>query len=347
MNVSPYELRIRRRLGFRTWFGQFDEDIQEVSGHYDDLIAEAKGKGMSDVEAAKYAEQLLGDPKVVAGEIAKNRPKMRGFQLQWFAVILFTFFSISPFFTTMYGYQVGSNWERFVNIWATMSEFMLFLTGGLFALGIVKAKRLSLLAVAAAIAFVPLGYLGYTKIRMKDLAKVDRNAKRHFEGITIRSTVFRKELETYLATIDKATSEPNRTLVESVSNPPKSLTYSCMITPKTSVGTYAYPTKYQVLRDGVIPTIFFERTNSLEEALGKWRSADNLRKVLPAMKVNIDQHFEFLNHFEYENMTLLGQTKSVSSYCLERFVLSVCVAFLSLQLIIRAKKAMRPRRMAR
>lgn len=306
---ASFEQRLRKAVRRLSRKGHHDDDIREVLAHYDDLAAEAKAKGMPDDEAAKFAEQLLGDPKVVAGQIAKNRPKIFGIRLQWVAILLFVFLAISPNFIGMKGYVVGSMWGNFVEFWRTFSVNLTYLCGGIFAFGVFRAKRVSALALGVGALLIPASYLGYSRIRYPDLAQADISAKMHFSGIVRHRTTYRTALEGCLGALDKLLSNPTPTLVRQVSNLPRELTATCMITPKTSHGDFAYPTKYQVLREGVIPTIFFERTNSLEYAMAQWRSADKLRAVLPSMKFETQRHFEFYDEIQYQNMTLMGQIK--------------------------------------
>lgn len=321
--MISFEKRLRRRLRFRSWLGAFDDDIREVLAHYNDLIAEAKAKGMPDDEAAKFAEQLLGDPKVVAGQIAKNRPKIFGIRLQWVTILLFVFLAISPNFIGMKGYVVGSMWANFVEFWDTFSVNLTYLCGGVFAFGVFRAKRVSALALVVGALLIPASYLGFSRVRYPDLGKVDSMAKQSFKGIVWHRTTYRNALEGCLGALDKLVSNPTPALIRQVSNLPRELTATCMITPKTSHGDFAYPTKYQVLREGVIPTIFFERTNSLEYAMAQWRSADNLRDVLPRMKFETQRHFEFYDDLQYQDMTLRGQIKQYALGWYQIFVASV------------------------
>lgn len=57
--------------------------------------------------------------------------------------------------------------------------------------------------------------------------------------------------------------------------------------------------------------------------MAHWRSADNLRDVLPRMKFETQRHFEFYDDLQYQDMTLRGQIKQYALGWYQIFVASV------------------------
>ncbi|MBS1727908.1 MAG: hypothetical protein JST51_14410 [Armatimonadetes bacterium] len=305
---SSFERRLRRSLRLRSPFGNFDDEVLEVQGHFEDLCQEAKCQGKSSQEAELFAEQLLGDPKTVAGEISRKTPKAKGLRLQWMAIAAWLFFLFSPQFIGIKSYEIGSRWGNFVEFWQMMSPYAVPVTAILFAFGALRAKRFSFVALSVGLVLVPLGYVGFCKVVYGNLAKVDQSAKRHWDGMQRYRTVMRAEFfrcqNITMQLLGHADEEALVSLSESVRH---RKTNGFWIT-GTAYGSYVYPTSFQKIHESNLPWIFFDTTNSIETAEAAWAKADQLKKVMPRMQASAKAHFKFFDSLSYEQSTLRGRT---------------------------------------
>lgn len=348
MNPIPrYEKSLRRFVRFQAWFQTFDQEIQEVMGHYDDLRAEARERGMSDVEAAKYAESLLGNPRTVAGQMTRKTPKAKGFKLQWFAIILWVFFAISPLILGMRPREVGSIFYYFVESWDVFAQYSVLLSGILLAVGIFRAKTVSVAAIAVGVALIPASYWTERKVVTPDLRRVDRSAKKRYENIAFMRTEGRKTHLAAMKSLEKVINQPTEAGILEFRNVARQLEKTRFITPRNSAGVYMYPTGFQKVLPHRLPVIFFDRTNSLEIAQGNWRRATLLASVLPRMNLEAERSFESLDAIRYENMTFVSQIKSFTLNQYQQFGASTLVSIASLLGVMYAYRTLRPRRMAR
>lgn len=348
MNPIPrYEKSLRRFVRFQAWFQTFDQEIQEVMGHYDDLRAEAREQGMSDLEAAKYAETLLGNPRTVAGQIIRKTPKAKGYQLQWLAIILWVFFAISPYILGMRPREVGSPFYYFVESWDVFAEYLVLLSGTLLAMGVLRAKAVSFAAVAVGVALIPASYWTERKFVTPDLGRVDRSAKKHFENIVFMRTEGRKTHLAAMKSLEKVINQPTEAGILEFRNVARQLETTRFITPQNSAGAYMYPTGFQKVLPHRLPVIFFDRTNSLEIAQSNWRRATLLASVLPRMNFEAERSFESLDAIRYDSMTFVSQIKSFTLYQYQQFGMSTLVSIASLWVVMYACRTIRPRRMAR
>lgn len=305
---SSFERRLRRSLRLRSPFGNFDEEVLEVQGHYEDLCQEAKGQGKSSQEAELFAEKLLGDPKTVAGEISRKTPRAKGLRLQWMAIAAWLFFLFSPQFIGIKGYEIGSRWGNFVEFWQMMSLYAVPVTAILFAFGALRAKRFSFVALSVGLVLVPLGYVGFCEVAYGNLAKVDQSAQRMRDMAQKMQTVQRPQFLRNQDLAAKLLESPDESTLKEFSESILRHRMNGFLLPPVHYGSYVYPTGFQKIRESALPWIFLDTTNSLENAQFAWRNAKQLKEVMPKMEAVANAHFDFFSGLSYERATLRGST---------------------------------------
>ncbi len=308
IRINSYDKRLRRAVRLRSWFGRYDDEISEVQGHYDDLVAEARGKGLSGDEAAKYAEEFLGKPETVAGQVTRMSPGRLGVRLQWVALIAWNFFLITPLLLDLRGYVIGSAWGNFIEFWQSMSYAAVPLTATLFALAVFRAKRMSLLALGIGCLLVVALFLGRFMLFRGGVTGYSRMNAFMTADFNRMKALANQDLLPQMDRLKTLVNHPDDASVQ---------LFSQQQTAKRGFGfnpvdkpmkAFWYPRGYRLLEYSTFPIVEFASTDDLHVATLKWQGADNLKAAMPQLEAKAHRSLAKLEEFHPERGAIAAAT---------------------------------------
>lgn len=281
-----------------------DEQIAEVTSHYQDLYHEAIAKGATVEEARKHADEHIGDVTEIAKAILTGNPKALGVKLQWIAMVLLVLGAMIPRLLDMNGYEIGSVRGRIIEASTPIGLITIYVAGFLAVLGVMRAKRIALLAFCLAIILIPAGHTAILLRFSRSISTYDARTKSYNENLQQYAIKYRpimkERYDLYFTSISgsqKESADAIRKLSASVKRPQD----RGVVILDGEKGTLIYPLSIQKvrernikvfpLRDDNLNWIHFGATNSIADAQREWRSADELLKAIPILRKGSEAEF--------------------------------------------------------
>ncbi len=327
--VSQFEEALRRATRRK---GAADQ-VKEVASHYDDLYNEALNKGASVEDARKHADEHIGDVAEIAKEIRSGNGKSNGFRIQWIAMCLLFFGAFFYWGLSLFRKPDGSPiWEFWKFDPEIIGTVAIYLAGALLAFGVVKAKKLSVPALAVGLTLIAVGWMGTKIVSYKSLARyqsiITMQIKDRVNYPKVEQPKYNHRFDLLSACL-YPNGVDNRQNIEAFSaeiRAEKNLHGFSL--PDEETGQWVYPTKIQKIMPAQIPHLFLASTNSYAVANQAWQSSYNLKQSMPAMKKAAKDHFEaFASMANPSNPALLGFLFETGS-CVVPFALSFLFCFL-------------------
>jgi hypothetical protein len=335
--VSQFEKSLRRAIRRK---GN-DDAIQEVVSHYQDLYQEALNKGLTIDEARRRADESIGNVAEIAKGIKAGNGKTKGAMLQWIAVAFLVFGAFLPKLMGYNGYMVGSLWGQLVEASDLLGLLSIYAAGFIAALGVFRARRVSIPAFCLAIALIPIGHSALLLSRSQSFDRFDAGWKRHADSwhqyaIKYRP-VMKERYDLYEASIagnQQASMDAIKRLSASVKRPQDR---GAVFNESTS-GKWIYPAGLQLIRGKLMEDnlnwIYFKATDSFETAQKAWRTSDVLLKSVPILRKGSEAEFQ-----RTESMKTITAPISIRMYSMVD-LLPFLYSFLASLLIIGITRAM-------
>lgn len=333
--VSQFEDSLRRATRRK---GN-DDQIAEVTSHYQDLYQEALNKGATIDEARLHADEHIGNVAEIAKEIRAGNPNGQGAKLQWIAMAVFVFGSLIATVMGMNGYEIGSVWGRFVEASGPIGLVAMYFAGFLAAVGILKSKRIAVLGYCLALVLISSGHTAILLRHSRSASGFDSAMKglsdsAHEYAVKYRP-IMTERYNLYVAGIS-GTQQESDDAIRKLSTIVKRPQDRGVVLLDGEKGKWIYPVQTQAvrarnirvfpLRDDNLNWIHFGATDSFAKAQTEWRSAEELLKAIPILRKGSEAEFAIASRAV--RTTAFGTILTYIKICIMQFLYSFVLTFL-------------------
>lgn len=140
--IDRFEQELRRMIGRSAKSAEYEERIQEISGHFSDLYHEGMSQGLSEKDAERAARQRLGTPSQIASQMLVSPDRtIKGLRLQRFACYGYIGGVLA---NQAIPYCLVRHWQGIpLTVFAIISIAFCLCQGPIFGVGVMLAGRVS------------------------------------------------------------------------------------------------------------------------------------------------------------------------------------------------------------